>query len=681
MPLGAARLGFLSKHFAVEVAAEVIRKKIGITANGNAQIDTAQSKFGGASALFDGTGDYLLSTDSTLELGSGDWTIEFWFRPGSVSITQILLDFRPNTTQGFYPTIYMVNQALYFYTNNGNRITYASSMATGTWYHIAVSKSGSDHKLFFNGSQVGSTYTAANTYLGTRLTIGSDGYTLGSSSTNGHIDELRISDTARYTTGFTPSTTPFVNDENTVLLMHMDGTDASTYFEDDNGQRSKIGITANGNAQVDTAQSKFGGASALFDGTGDYLQFPNNIITASDDFTVEAWIRLDIIPPSNNNWQMMLGGTATGGNAVYIAIKNRSGTIVSDIVLSNGSGSFIEEEYTIASISANTWYHWAICKSGGTLKHFFNGTELTTLLSSSGTMTSAFGLHTAAYIGRWSGNTSWMWDGYIDEFRISNTARYTASFTAPTAPFVNDANTLLLIHADGTDASTVFVDDNGSGRAQVGVQAIGNTQVDTAQSNFGGASALFDGTDDRLEIKPTTTYNDFTVDCWIRLANTSGTKCVMSLGNESTGRVLFAVYNDRIGWDYYGTTSRYGNTSMSANTWYHLAWSRTGSTIKLFVDGVEQTMTTSSGSGVFPSGAVGNTNGIFIGTLSDGAIDLNGHIDEVRISNTARYTGAFTPSTTPFQNDSDTVLLLHMDGTDGSTVFIDDNGVAPDHTY
>ena len=214
-------------------------------------------------------------------------------------------------------------------------------------------------------------------------------------------------------------------------------------------------------------------------------------------------------------------------------------------------------------------------------------------------------------------------------------------------------------------------------RRKLGITAVGNAQVDTAQSKFGGSSLLLDGTDDRLEIYPTTTYDDFTVECWIRLANNSGTKNILAFGNESSGRVFFAVYNDRIYWDQYGVTSRHGNTSMSSNTWYHLAWSRTGSTIKLFVDGVEQTMTTVGGSGTFPSGAVGNTNGIFVGTLSDGAIDFNGHIDEIRVSNSVRYTTGFTPSTTPFQNDANTVLLLHMDGTDASTAFTDDNGIAP----
>jgi hypothetical protein len=63
--------------------------------------------------------------------------------------------------------------------------------------------------------------------------------------------------------------------------------------------------------------------------------------------------------------------------------------------------------------------------------------------------------------------------------------------------------------------------------------------------------------------------------------------------------------------------------------------------------------------------------------MSTGGGSFNGYLDEVRISNIARYTAAFTPSTTPFQSDANTVLLLHMDGTNASTVFTDDNGIAP----
>ena len=57
-----------------------------MTAVNQAQIDTAQSKFGGASGLFDGTGDYLSSADSAdWAFGSGDFTIDFWLRFATVT--------------------------------------------------------------------------------------------------------------------------------------------------------------------------------------------------------------------------------------------------------------------------------------------------------------------------------------------------------------------------------------------------------------------------------------------------------------------------------------------------------------------------------------------------------------------------------------------------------------------
>lgn len=658
----------------VTAAAEVIRRKLGITAVGNAQVDTAQSKFGGSSALFDGTGDYLIvqSNPLTSTVVSGSFTIEFWFRFSSGSVLRPIWSLRDTggTNRG---VLYISSANTITWWNGGDNLNHASTLSANTWYHIACVKDGSIRRLLVDGANM---VTDSNTQpTGDLFQIGRADYTSTAFTSEilGHIDEFRISNTARYTTTFTPSTTPFVNDANTLFLMHADGTDGSTFFEDDNGVRASRSLIANGNAQIDTAQSKFGGSSLLLDGSGDYLTVreASNFNFGTSDFTLEYWFRPNASTFSqirvpfasrggggigNGDWWCELGTNAK----IYWGFKNQAGT--------QYYANLAQAE---SAFSSGVWYHIALVRSGNSVTYYRDGVAT----GGATTVTGSFGGNDFVYVGA-LGPGGYSLDGHIDEVRISNSARYTTGFTPSTTPFVNDANTLLLIHCDGTDATTVFRDDNGA-RAPKGISALGNAQVDTAQSKFGGSSALFDGTDDRLEIYPTTTYDDFTVECWIRLANNSGTKNILAFGNESSGRVFFAVYNDRIYWDQYGVTSRHGNTSMSSNTWYHLAWSRTGSTIKLFVDGVEQTMTTVGGSGTFPSGAVGNTNGIFVGTLSDGAIDFNGHIDEIRVSNSVRYTTGFTPSTTPFQNDANTVLLLHMDGTDASTAFTDDNGIAP----
>ena len=95
---------------------------------------------------------------------------------------------------------------------------------------------------------------------------------------------------------------------------------------------------------------------------------------------------------------------------------------------------------------------------------------------------------------------------------------------------------------------------------------------------------------------------------------------------------------------------------------------RSGSTLTAYVDG------TSVGSATWTNTTDSSTNYVGYSGGLGGTTYYNGHIDEVRISNTARYTSGFTPSTTPFQNDANTLLLLHMDGTDGGTDFVEDNG-------
>ena len=184
---------------------------------GGAQIDTAQSKFGGSSFLFDGAADALVVAGTqNFVFGTADFTIDFWVRFVSFTNTPILYDARPAGGNGLYPMIYSTNAGvLKYFVNSADRITSGGTLATGTWYHIALARSGTSTKLFVDGSQVGSTYSDSNDYLnGTsgaaRPFFGLNANNSASNSLNGWLDEIRVSKgIARWTTTFTPPTAPY----------------------------------------------------------------------------------------------------------------------------------------------------------------------------------------------------------------------------------------------------------------------------------------------------------------------------------------------------------------------------------------------------------------------------------------------------------------------------------------
>ncbi len=677
--------------FTVAAVAQILRSKKGITAVGNAQIDTAQSKFGGASALFDGTSDYLtVSPLSDFNFETNDFTVEFWIRPSSLSTDRYVIG---SSTGSFGAGSIGIgtnssSHALRFYVNSagGNIVLDSSILTVDTWYHYALVRNGNTFTLFRNGTSVSTgTYSGTINFGNTGgLIIGQAAWVLsGTYGLAGHYDEIRISNTARYTANFTAPTAPFVNDANTLLLIHADGTDATTFFEDDNGVRAPIGIRANNQVKISTTQSRVGGSSIEYDGNDDFLTLAT-LPTITGDCTIEFWGRFDILP-----WNQTLGGGSymiayTRASTDYLMI-NRSGAgsqVNFQIATGNRYGSFTKSGVNLA---INTWYHMAIVRNGGVWKAFFNGTELSTFTNDSN-FTNSGRTEDVAFttIGRFVDSRG-SWDGHMDEFRVSNSARYTGDFTPPTQPFVNDANTVLLVHADGTNASTIFRDDNGV-RAPKGIAAVGNAQVDTAQSQFGGTSALFDGSGDHLRaynvgISPT---ENFTFEGWIRPANTGTNYHIMSItGAEGRWGVSFyqngttlRIYasNSYPTWNIFSGVSL---GTVAANTWYHISIVRLGSTWYGSLNGTITTVGTSSAT-LDISGDI--DIGAFVSNFA-GIESFNGHIDEVRISNTARYTANFTAPTTPFQNDANTLLLLHMDGTDASTVFTDDNGVTPTHSY
>jgi hypothetical protein len=128
-----------------------------VTANGNAQVDTAQYKFGGASALFDGTGDYLSLADNTdWDFGLSSFTIDFWARPNTLADNLGLIGFRVLTTSGW--SIYLTATGEVRVSNNdsvSNLVKSVNTLSTGSWQHVAVVRKGTgstDFNIAINGT-------------------------------------------------------------------------------------------------------------------------------------------------------------------------------------------------------------------------------------------------------------------------------------------------------------------------------------------------------------------------------------------------------------------------------------------------------------------------------------------------------------------------------------------------
>lgn len=186
-----------------------------VTLAGNTARSSTQRKFGGYSAYFDGAGDFLYPVNSgpDFAFGTGDFTVEMWVYLPSLGVARTLYDGRPPSTNGLYVSTYVsATNTIVFFVTELTRITGTTALATMTWYHVALCRSGTSTKLFLNGVQEGATYSDGNNYLGAanRPIIGIDSYNLTATPMNGYIDDLRVTKgVARYTANFTPPSSAF----------------------------------------------------------------------------------------------------------------------------------------------------------------------------------------------------------------------------------------------------------------------------------------------------------------------------------------------------------------------------------------------------------------------------------------------------------------------------------------
>jgi hypothetical protein len=229
-----------------------------------------------------------------------------------------------------------------------------------------------------------------------------------------------------------------------------------------------------------------------------------------------------------------------------------------------------------------------------------------------------------------------------DVYGVSNT-----SITIPTAPLTNITDTKLLLNF--TNAAII---DN---TAKNVLETVGNAQISTSVSKFGGGSMSFDGSGDWLTGPNTPNLyigsGNFTIEGWLYLNTTGSEKGIVSqfnAGGSGPGWTLYIKSSNVL--EFYGgvgTVTVTGTTTLSATTWTHFAVVRSGSTITIYVNG------TAGGSATNSSFSDETSGLMYIGSRADNpsAKSLNGYIDDLRITKgIARYTSNFTPQTSQWQD-------------------------------
>jgi hypothetical protein len=387
-----------------------------------------------------GFNSFTMPTNAAYAFGTGNFTVEFWMYVTTASTTQAIFDLRNPDTANLGFDISLVSSQLTVNTSGTRYIQGTTTLSNNTWYHVALSRtSTTSMTLYLNGIQEGSTYTTSQNFTNQipRIAFGVNGYFTG------YLSNIRmVKGVGVYTANFTPSTQPLpatqsantygnpsaaITGTQTSLLIP--GTNAG--FQDLSlyGQRiTNSTTTTTSRSVVGTQIYKFGTQSnTVVPGSGlGGTQFVLNDVSLQlgvGDFTIEGWLYSNISNTPYAVWN--LGTNAPTGWVIEVNASNQL------VWYSSNSGNTPAKTST-DTIPASTWTYFAITRSGTNLYMFINGT----LQGSAVTDSSNYNQTVAMNIGANRSGTGPSFNGYFDDLRITKgIARYTASFSAPTAAF------------------------------------------------------------------------------------------------------------------------------------------------------------------------------------------------------------------------------------------------------
>lgn len=254
----------------------------------------------------------------------------------------------------------------------------------------------------------------------------------------GNIEGL-IDSTQQVIYDYTVPTTDW--DSYTKLLIHFDGADAGTAYVAESGQT----LTFVGTAQLDTAQSKFGGSSLFLDGNSDYVTVPDSDDWSfgTGDFTIDFWIKFNALDKT----QIFIGQYVDANNTWYCQIS--SGNLLAIIFITGGTQKGYYYTTSAPGFVVNTWYHVAFTRNGGNCYMHVDGISLPLSVNVAFDTNDVGNVASPLYIGTYN-TTNFFTDGWIDEVRISKgIARWTSNFTPKSARYYRGITSLTISNLDG----------------------------------------------------------------------------------------------------------------------------------------------------------------------------------------------------------------------------------------
>ena len=476
------------------------------------------------------------------------------------------------------------------------------------------------------------------------------------------------------------------------LLLKGDGANGFTTIPD----RSPIpkAVSVLGDARISTTQSKFGGSSMYFDGTGDYLTVGaiadfKHLHDDTTDFAIEGWVYW------TSGTQTLLS-TAAGSADIgfFIGVNVTTGTISAQM-FRGASGSYLLATST-TGLTSGAWTYFKFSYTKTTRAYAFrigsadagSGTmAVTGTWAASSTSNPSFVLAIARYQNATPGA---YFSGYLDDLRITKAARTETS--APSTEFIagmgqvagsikdstsalcariarayrrdngalvaqaytqagdsSIANVALLLHLDGLNGAVATTDASQYARS---ITFVGNAAISTTRSRFGVSSLALDGTGDYLTVPWSKDFSieagDFNIAMWVYRAASGVSHYLMSgRGAGTEGWEWRINATNYLQFFYTGGSSVTGAVAVPSGQWSLVEVNRSGTSMTLWIDGV------AAGSGTVADGVASAATTLKIGCDNVGTTGFNGWVGEIRFTKgLSRNAVAYTPPTDRYPDNS-----------------------------